>query len=319
MADNKYTTDLKASALFLAGENTTGSSAWNSRVLEYLNRGYRAIWMGGAEIDPTMHEAWLWLRKSSPGTLTLSPSYSTGTISVTNNSTSITFSSAPTDDKVGWFFKVDDHGDIFRIVTHGAGNTVATLDSVYTGSTSSAASFKVFKTEYSLASDLLMLFSPMRVYQDNRKKIYGTSSRELDEKFPMTTIVSGVPTAFAFIGDKLIRFNKYGYTTSTELIRIDYDYLYAPSDLTGVANEEPVIPIQWRRILAEYAAGLILYDKNDNRADIHINMAKNMLLSMKLANDFAMVSMTRNFGRISTRKGIADSHILRTESGLIIG
>ena len=139
MANYTYSADLINSALFLAGESTDGLSDFQDRALELLNRSYRAIWMGGTEIDPTLNEEWWWLRKSTPGVITLLPREE-HTASVTNNSASITFSATIADSKVGWHFRAEDTADVFRISTHVAGTAAATLDSVFTGTTNAAVS-----------------------------------------------------------------------------------------------------------------------------------------------------------------------------------
>src|SRR5690348_10306379 len=101
MANYSTSSDILQAALFEAGEPTDGTSEYQAAALRLLNRAYQAIWMGGAELDPTCNEEWLWLQSSTPGVLTIYPVVTTLTAVVTNFSTSIVFSSAPTVSYAG--------------------------------------------------------------------------------------------------------------------------------------------------------------------------------------------------------------------------
>src|SRR3970282_2451632 len=155
MSNYTHSQDLVTDILFLNGEPTDGRSDFDAIALQYLNRGYEIIWTGGAELDPSLNEKWRWVRKNPPGVLTLEPRIVTGTVSVTKGNTAITFSVAP-DPAIqatvtGWFFRVDNsNGDVFRIATNTSGATSAVLDSRYTGSTATAASYQLFQLEYTL-------------------------------------------------------------------------------------------------------------------------------------------------------------------------
>ena len=231
MANLQYSADILDYALFHAGEPTSGTSDFEAQALIELNRAYRAIWLGGSEFAPDINEEWWWLRKTTPGVLTLEPSISSGTASVTNNSATVTMSAAPSpanDSDVGnWYFKVDGHGDVF--VVSSQASTTLTLDSAYTGETNGSANYKLFKMDYSLASDVLNVVAPMRVYQERYARVDGMELDSLEARWPLSRPEPGVPNAFAMIAEQEVRFNRYGGTSSTELMRVDYDYLYIPS------------------------------------------------------------------------------------------
>lgn len=325
MANFQYTSDLKADALFRAGEPTDGSSDWDARVLEYLNRAYRILRDGGSELDPMVREDWWWLRKSPPGVLTLQPTITTGSVTTTNNSTSITFSSAPAASVANYFFKIDSDSDVFRVATHTAASTAATLDSVYTGSTGAGKAFHLLKLEYDLASDVLRLIAPMRVYRPTPLglrdyKIHGISLNELEEDYPLPLIEPGIPDLFAHVGETKVRFNRYGGLTSTELIRVEYDYLYKPADLANTALEEPVVPLDRRQILADIALVFLFADKDDSRATAMLTIAQRGLYAMAAENRHKHATQSDHTGKIRPRcPRIVRRGPLRTSSGLIIG
>lgn len=319
MSDLTTSADLLDNILTRAGELTDGTSDLEALTLDFLNRAYRAIWAGGGEIEPTINCVWWWLRADDQGVLTLNPTISDGTVSVTNNSTSITFSSGPTPSVAGRHFKVNDHADVFIVSSHTAGNTAATLESVYTGTTDTAANYDVFQLDYDLASDLLYLSAPMHAFQDGRIEIYGITLAELARDWPLNLVYTGVPRRFAMIGTQKVRFSHGGGTSSTDLIKIDYEYTKVPSDLADDANE-PLIPLAHRSIIADYALSLLLAKKEDSQANIYADLARRGLVAMYGEHTYRTARSGSNYGKILPRQGDVDrlTEPLRTESGVII-
>lgn len=321
MTTLQYTSDLMNDVLFRAGEPTDGSSDFNTQALEYLNRAYRALWSGGGELDKNINEPWLWLRKDPPGTLILNPIVDTGSVTVTNNSTTITFSSPPSASMANRFFKVDTHPDVFRISAHTASSATATLDTVYTGASGSGLTFRVFQLEYTLANDVLQIVSPMRAYANNQFDIDGTDLKNMDHEYPLNIAETGCPSQFAQVTDTKVRFNKAGGATATELIRVEYDYTYKPADLANTANEEPVVPLKYRQVLADYALFMLWTIKNDSRAEALGLQAKAGLQAMVNDNRGRLTEISFSYGKIIPRPGNKTrlQKVLRTTSGIIIG
>lgn len=331
-----YTTieDLVDDVLFRAGENgnaasLAGSDYYNA-IVKYLNRAYQSIWNGGGELLPDISEQWWWLQAYGSGVLTLLPVFDDNTVQVSNNSTTITFSSAPQRSSSnisvqGWHFKVDDHADVFRITSHTSGATSATLDSVYTGDNDTAASFRAFKIDYTLASDVAEINGPFRAYQSGftGNRVEKIGPRELNDRWPMEQISSGVPQNYALIAQQsglwTVRFSHYGGNSDTELIRLDYDYTAQPSDLTDAATA-PAIPREYRKILADWALYFVYQDKEDSRADAALALAQSGLRAMAIENRRRNTRTSRAYGRIFPRASDRSKlkGPLRTESGLIL-
>lgn len=326
MANYLTSADLVDDILFRAGEPTDGTSDFNATALRYLNRAYQVLWMGGQEFAPSVQEDWWWLRKAKPGILTLQPVIDNASkVSVTRGSASITFSAAPSpaiDASLasGWFFKVDDHADVFRINTHTSGSTAATLDSVYTGATATGKSYRVMKLEYVLATDVLRVVSPLRAYQDDRSEVDGAALPSLERDYPLNTIQTGVPRVFAFVGERKVRFSHAGGAATGTWIRCEYDYLRRPADLTD-ATGEPVVPQQYRKTLADMGSFYLFQDKNDDRAAGVGEMAKAGLIAMSRENRQRQTAMSRQHGKILPRPQALPRYLspIRTETGLIIG
>ena len=326
MANYRYSSDLINDVLFRAGEPTDGTSDFETQALTYLNRAYQIIWTGGGEFDETLNEEWWWLRKAPPGVLTLQPKIVAGTVAITNGASGVTFSSAPTpaidaSTASGWFFRVADHPDWFRVSTHVSGSTAATLNSVYTGPTATAKSYLLAKLEYPLATDVLRVFAPMRVQQDGQNEIEGRDLYGLEREWPLRTIQGGVPRAFAPVGERRVRMSHWGGASGTKLIRAEYDYLRRPADLTDSGSEEPLVPHQYRKVLADMAVFYLFLDKNDTRAEGAGRLAQGGLRSMAREQRRRQTLTSRINGQIIPRPQALAPYrqAPRTESGMILG
>lgn len=289
MANYQFSSDLINDVLFRAGESTDGTSDFEAAALQYINRAYQAIWSGGAEIAPEVNEPWWWLFKEA--NFLTDASIATGTVSVTLGSASITFSVAPAASVVGFWFKVTGHNELYKIAMHTGGAVGATLDSVYLGATNAAASYILFKTDYTLTTDVLRLVTPMRLGQTNAAgtaytrpgrnyQILGVSNRELDEIAPLALAAAGVPKLFAQIGEAAVRVDLYSGTR----VRVDYAYMQRPAVLTDSGAEEPVVPLQYRRLIADVATMFLFTDKSDNRVQAVALLARAGLLAMAQEN-----------------------------------
>lgn len=335
MANYTTSADLVNDVLFRAGEPDDTTSDFYDQAIRYLNRAYQALWRGGGELSPDISEQWWWLTKYGNGTLTLLPVEDDGTVIVTNGSAGITFSAIPTRVIAGvvtnvslqtWHFKVDNHADVFRINTHASGLQTATLDSVYTGTTDTAAGYRAFKLDYTLASDVLEITSPMRAFQggiDGGNIIELVAPSVLSEKWPLEQIQPGVPKNYAKIALddtplQVVRFSHYGGTSDTELIRIDYDYIYKPADIADDASEI-ALPREYRKVLCDWALSFLLKDKEDDRYAAIVGLAQAGLRQMELENRRRQVrqgSQGRIFPRAGSRLNARGP--LRTSSGLLI-
>ena len=321
MANLQYSSDLIEMILSRAGEVTDGTSDFDSEALIFLNQAYQALVSGGSELDPAIDEQWWWLRKDSQGVITLNPRIDDGTVAVTNNSASITFSSAPTPSVAGRHFKVNGHADVFTISAHTAGETGATLASVYTGTTNAAADYDVTQYDYDLAPDVLYLTAPMYGYQDSRRQIHALDLTELRDRYAMEDLHTGVPRYFAPIGEQKVRFSHGGGTSSTDLIKVDYEYVKRPTMLTDSNSEEPLVPWEYRSLLVEWALMYVYSSKEDTRAAESAALARNKLQAMALHNRRRRMFSSRVFGQIQPRVQHARNveSVIRTESGAILG
>ena len=301
MANYTTSRDLVEDILTRGHELKDGTSDFDTDVVTYLNRAYLGLMRGGSELDPNIDEAWWWLRADDQGVLTLNPVVDTDTVSVTNNSDAITFSSAPAASMEGRHFRTTDHADVFIISSHTAGAAGATLESVYTGSTDGTASYKVFQLDYTLASDLLHLSQPMTTFRGGRYQITGLELAVLTERWPRHKTLPGVPENFAMITNQAVRFSHYGGTDAEALIKVDYEYMKLPADLADDTNL-PIVPREYRYILADWALAFLFAAKDDAKAGDVASLAQRGLRAMAKENRRRMIRQGGGaFGKIYPR------------------
>lgn len=300
--------DIISNALFGAGE-TVGSSRWDSTAYDYLNRAYKAIANGKSEFLPEFIHDWWWLRDR--GVLTINPVI-TGTVAVTNADTAITFSSAPSISFAGRRIRIGNTPDVFKVAAHTGGATDATLDSEYTGDTSSAESYTAMQFTYSLESDVNAIMSPITTFTYN-PTIYGLTPERMDRLFPLVNMRGGIPRAFSLEDTRTIRLS-HGGRTDGKTMR--FEYIFRPEITTLISSSEPLMPEADRHVLADAVKYQVMMDKNDNRASGVGAAVRASLAAMARDNRRRLAKMDDRAGKIIPRQG--SRHGIQTESGLVI-
>lgn len=316
MANYKFSSEILDSILDRAGEPTDGTSDFESQSLQYLNRAYRGLWEGGQELGVDVSEIWWWMRGTTEGTLTLLPMQSGGA-TVLNNNTAVTLDATITPSMVGYKMRFGANLDVYTITAHTAGTAAVTLDSGYTAA-SGTDTWKAWKTDYALATDLLTLTMPFRIYREGIVKIKEVTEPEFQDRFPFFQLDWGYPTAFCFIGTQTVRFNKGGGQNTTDYIRVDYTYLPVPADLTDSASEEPLVPLQYRHILADWGTAMVLADKDDDRAAFYVQAAQAGAKAMSREHRRRILYGSSDFAKIKPRSNPVLRKDVRTETGLLL-
>jgi hypothetical protein len=320
MTNYSNTRELKEDVLFRASESIN-STDFGPQAVKYLNRVYRTLCSGASEFLPEYVDDWWWLRDKS--VLTLLPATSVGTVDLTNNSVNITFSSPPAVSVAGYRLRVTGWPEQFEIATHTAGLGAATLDSVYTGPTDAAGLYTLMKVTYPLDADVNAIIGPMFGYRQN-PRIIGLAPERMDELFPLPELTTGIPTAFALENTQIVRFSHGGRIDGVSM-RVEYRFRPVITDLTDEVSSVPLVPLEWRHILADMALTYLLLDKNDDRSNAIALAARTGLAGMLKENRRRLKKMgAESAGHIYPRQGGRYSQApskgpLRTESGLIIG
>lgn len=125
--------------------------------------------VSGVYADICAKNDWWWLLRTQ--VVNTTPKITAGTVAVTANSTTITFSTAPQQfsanvSVAGFTLMIDgntpDSLARYTIDTHVSGATAATLDFVYTGATNATASYKLYQTAYILPNKASKLIHVLR-------------------------------------------------------------------------------------------------------------------------------------------------------------
>lgn len=302
------TAQLLDDALRKAGEKTDGTSRFESQALQYMDVFYKTILAGGTKYDVDLTEPWSWAKAKYPGVIRLETPYETGTVALTQGSANATFSSAPAESQEGKYLKLSERPEVFRIATHTAGATAFTLDAEYTDSTTSAISFQAIKLDYELdAASLFRLVGSMRVDRPQKAEKQDDGIIELMEfsafqrEYPWDQIISGTPTAVTIVYQTenaiTVRFNGY----VDKLTRVNYDYIPVPTDLADSDSSVPLIPAEFREVLSHGTAHSILVDKEDTKAEYHLNATKAQLKAMISANRKRISMGTKRRGQFYPR------------------
>jgi hypothetical protein len=119
----------------------------DTETIKRIKRDLNSVYL--QEVVP--FHRWRWLNGSVD--LSLAASIETGTASVTQDSQSITLSSAPTHSQKGAWFSVAGRNERYRILSHTAGATAVILSAPYGEDTDSAASYTIWKDAAALPVD----------------------------------------------------------------------------------------------------------------------------------------------------------------------
>lgn len=320
MGSFSNTREIKEDVLFRASESLTNSD-WNVKVMDYLNRVYRALCAGASEFLPEYVDDWWWMRKQ--GVLTVLPAYTTGSATLAQGSTNVLFGPVPMIDLTGYRirFLAQSVNDVFIIQSHVPGNAQAFLDMPYPGPSVSVP-FQAMRTDYQLPPVVQVLASPMVVHAYG-DRIYGVSPERMDELYPIPRLVPGVPQAFALESETLVRFS-HGGRNDGQTLRVEYRYRPMVADLQDNIASIPLVPAQWMHVLSDMALVYIFLDKNDDRSNAAALGARTVLAGMLKENRRRGVKVDQWSGHIFPRQhGLGANKNgpgpLRTESGLIIG
>lgn len=334
MANFRSAKDLKEDILFRASEPRSGTSQWdeagNQRAMSYLNRVYRSLATGASEFLPEYIEDWWWMRQR--GVLYLLPVIK-GTTAVVKGSNIVTLTDDPNNilgtmvldiailgptgsalDVRGWRFWIEGHPDVFVVQDLNVAALTISLDMPYTGPSQTVASYSLAQDTYKLADNVASLLSPMSAFRE-RRTISGMAADRMDELYPISNLQSGVPDAFCLENDTTVRFNRAGRDDGVAM-RVEYRYKPNVEDLVDNDNSMPLVPLQYRHLLADMALVYLMIDKNDDRATAANASARSGLAAMVKENKRRVVQMDREAGRIYARP--IGRYPLMTQSGLYV-
>lgn len=336
MSNYETTTELSSYVEEEIREPSDGTSVERPKIVRQLDWTNKKITAGGMGLNKMLKEiggelkepiVFPWARSKFPKIVNFEAPYETGTITATLNSTSITFSSAPANSLANFYLKITGEDEVYRIATHSAASTSASLDAAYVNTSGAGKSFVAFRLVYDFGSDIMKPISPLRIYgsgqgTDGLARITVISKENMDLYFPLYDIRQQVPTRAAVIKDDgsgtiSLYFNAY----PQEAERMEMEYIPYPADL-NTSGSNPLMPRDHRKVIADFTIYFMLRQLDDGRALDYLRSAKGLLDDLILDARAMTDNANPNFGQVYPNE--RDVHpdldrLLRTEDGFIIG
>ncbi len=307
-----------------SNEITDGTSPFRQTAISLVNRAHKAIFAGGMELNedgegPTIFN---FAKSTYPQNLMLLPKVE-GTVTATLDSTTLTFSAAPSINLLGYHIRINNDAEVYRITAHTGVSTTATIESAYI-KTTGAYEYKAFKLIYTLSGIMMLMgeFQTSRRYGLECNEIIVTGKSTLNSKYPLSSVSEMLPTMAAILkldpdtGEVTLQFN--GYPRERE--KISMDYIPIPTDLDLVGSN-PLLPKHHRLVLGELALYYYQLGLDDDRAMMHLSNAKAMYKSLVRENSAFEEVANSNYGRLFPSEENKDQwrDYLVSESGYIYG
>jgi len=268
----------------------------------YLNRVKRII--NSVYIQEVVpFKRWKWL--SGETSVVHSAYLSTGTVSVTNGSTTATLSAAPATSKATYLFSVDGSDEIYTISAHTAATTTLTLDAAFTGTTNATANYKIWTDNIILPTDCR---ETVEVWHDHRRfnldplglqefRRRVNANAKVDERPYFYTPYDYVDPSSGTGETESDRYRvlKIYPSLSTEDTVLHIDYIKEVSALNADADE-PVLPLEDRIVLVYGALAIAWSSVVRNPEETARNAA---LYDRKLTRMAGQVDESRDYPQLT--------------------
>jgi hypothetical protein len=292
--------------------HTVHPSSQRSDIESHLDRAHKVVLSGGGFLNRddygkrmSKDAVFAFARAPQPKVVTLVPPIDTILATTTQGSTTVTLSGAPqgANSVAGWFIQVMGTSTAYRIQTHVAASTTVTLDSAYVDLAATNEVCSIFKLQYTLGgSDILRLIGPLRIYGDE-PVITITDKDEMLDRIALDGFTLRVPEYCSVINEDNGTYTLQFSSTPSEYVRIEADYVPIPGTLTGgVSGTNPVIPRQFRELLAHVALYFMQIRNDDNRANTHLKIAQDMFAELIDWNDKLYAQGDADYGRVIIAK-----------------
>lgn len=203
----------------------------------------------------------------------------TGTVTISAGSSTITFSSAPSVSVADRYINVSSSNDWYKITSHTAATTTATISPSYVGTSNlTAGTYTIRKLLYSTTTPLVQVLDMKQLVSP--VQMLPLSPLGNDFFSPLYTD-SGVP---------------YGYIMSspTSTGALQFSLFQSPSsvmnlmvrgvkNLTDLSSDSdiPLIPIPWQDAILNIAAYYGFTSLDDTRAETELSIGEKRIMDMK--------------------------------------
>lgn len=233
-------------------------------------------WLNMAQQDIASRQNWQFM--TAHETIQGVPDITTGTVTISVDSTSLTFSSAPAASVSGYFIKFSDTNNWYKISSHTAASTSATLSRAFGGDSNiSAGTYTLRKLWYTTST-------PLDSITDIKETVNGRFLEEATSRYTdvFLPLYWDQGTSSAYITS---------VSDSTGGIQISF--LYSPSEKTnfqvrGIKNlsdmsadgDTSIIPARWHSAVVDMAAFYAFSALDDTRAKDFFAKAELSIKSM---------------------------------------
>lgn len=302
--------DLRADALFRAGEQQSATSKFWVQSLVYLNRVMRDLMLGGQiavgrdlatsagiydHLVSSPVNDWWWAR--ARGILNTTAGRNTDTVTLTQGSVSGTLGATVATDLDGYRIRANQLATAPLISAHTSGSAAITLDAEWPEETVAGGSTVIWKDSYALASDFLRFCAPPYIHSTWSRQASVGCVENRDSEWPLSLMAQGPPTQAYLRGPQTLVFNAW----DTRAYRLEYEYIAMPADLTAGTGTTP-LPPHYRPLLAIGTAMLIAHDKGDDRAKTFASEYREMLGRMSQEHRKMISGGSAVFGQFKPRQ-----------------
>lgn len=242
-------------------------------------------WINNAQQSILRAAEWPFNRASSPLVVQTVTDYTTGTVATTAGSTTITFSSAPSTSKTGYFIQTSSSNDWYRITAHTAASTTATLE-IAALTTATAATFIVRKFYYSTDSTVDRI---IQIFQDVLPYQLIETTPEYFQSFNPGFLASGTPRLYCMAGMDSSGYPQLRLWPSPDTaINLRIDYYKVAADMSS-DSDVSVIPAKWHTtVLLEGAKAQAFSFLDDARMANSVAIFDRMIEEMKTESDISL-------------------------------
>ena len=234
------------------------------------------------------------------GYLSTTPSYSTGTVAVTQDSTAVTGTGTTfTSAMVGRLIKFNGEDNYYEISAYTDADEI-TLKTAYIGTTDTDATFEIYKVNYDLASD----FGNMRWIKqlDSPSRVIPLAEIPFTQLLPNEFKASGNITGYVMGGRNsttnchMIRFTPI--QTERKMLYYCYDKELPSINITGGTS---IIPSKWHMLFVHKLSEMV-FDNHGLHAKARVEEAKfNNLLKTFINED---LSINRDDKKVMADEGL---------------
>lgn len=309
MGNYETVDDIRTDALRRAGEPQSSTSDFWTDSLTYINKVQQILILGGgvavgrdlatsagiySQLVSQPLTDWWWARKF--GAFTMTTGITTGTVSLTQGSTAVTFSSAPSSSVKGWRIEVNKLRTVPRFASHAPGSTSAVLDAEWPEDDVTGGTYRCWQEEYDLADDFVRFAGAPVLHSNYLPPLPVTHREQLVTHSPLQLLNEGEPKQAAMIAPRKLIFDTFDTTRG---YRFEYEYICMPTDL--VAGGVILLPHHHRQVLAVGTSMLILHDKNDSKAETMASEYRELVARMAQEHRHLLGAGSPNFGQFKLR------------------